>query len=156
MQRMTLEERFWSHVDQSGGNDACWNWQQSHDNRGYGRFKIILDGTLMRLTHRIAYRLAKGSVDGMCVCHRCDNKSCCNPKHLFLGTVADNNADKSAKGRATRGERSANAKLNDQLVRQIRQLHAEGNRRIEISRRLSINPGTVGNVINRRRWAHVI
>lgn len=78
----------------------------------------------------------------MCVLHRCDNPPCCNPRHLFLGTVADNNADMRAKGRAsgnrTRGEANHRARLTDDQVRGILSMAAAG----VPQRRIAANFGT--------------
>lgn len=69
----------------------------------YGYGNILHRGKVM-LTHRVAYELAHGvELEGMVVCHKCDNPPCINPEHLFLGTHADNVHDKMEKGRQTRG-----------------------------------------------------
>ncbi len=92
-----LEERFWSKVDVRG-EDECWNWQAAKDERGYGR--VGTEPGSVALSHRMAYQLHTGlAAEGKFVCHRCDNPSCCNPKHLFIGTPLDNNRDMYAKGR---------------------------------------------------------
>src|ERR1700680_5052102 len=77
-----LSERFWSHVDQSGGPDACWPWLISFAQFGYGQFCI--EKGKMERSHRVAYALTFGAIpEGMCVLHRCDNPACCNPAHLW-------------------------------------------------------------------------
>jgi hypothetical protein len=72
---------------------GCHVWTSTLATGGYGRVLVS--------AHRLAWELAHGPIpDGLLVLHRCDNPPCCNPEHLFLGTVADNMADKTAKGRA--------------------------------------------------------
>jgi hypothetical protein len=113
-------DAFWSRVD-VGGPDDCWNWQGSYGKKnGYGL--LSLRHGVMISAHRFAYMLARGEPipDGLCVCHRCDNRLCCNPAHLWLGTYLDNNRDKSKKGRSRGG---APRKITDDQIAAIRQMY---------------------------------
>jgi len=97
---MTLEQRFWRKVDRRGP-DECWPWTGGKTPCGYGLIRSSGHGHL-RQTHRVSWILANGSIPrGMCVLHSCDNPPCCNPAHLWLGTHAENMADRDAKGRGT-------------------------------------------------------
>ena len=93
-------ELFWSQVDQSGGADACWEWQGQRNAKGYGVFSLLGETG----AYRVAYRLIKGDIaPAMRLLHSCDNPPCCNPAHLTEGTHLENMLDKIAKGRQWRG-----------------------------------------------------
>ena len=99
-------------------SNGCWIWQRGKHSLGYGC--MMFEGRIC-WTHRLAYTLFKGEIpERKCVCHHCDNPSCCNPDHLFLGTSRDNTKDRHAKGRDAYGERNGNAKLTDKDVEEIR------------------------------------
>ena len=93
-----------------GEDDACWEWAGSKNPCGYGHYRAPRCGrakTNIR-SHRVAYELRVGPIPrGLHVLHTCDNRACCNPAHLWLGTHADNMRDKGEKGRAFRGAAKA-------------------------------------------------
>lgn len=90
-----IEAQFWIKTLKKGPND-CWEWLGALDTSGYGILRI---NDKLWKTHRYSYQLHKGPIGNLCVLHTCDNPSCVNPKHLFLGTASDNAKDRDKKNR---------------------------------------------------------
>lgn len=153
----TPESRFWAYVvtaDRTGKGD-CWCWVGPKDKDGYGHFSIGPHKEAKRIrAHRFSYTLHYGAIpEGLSILHNCDNPPCCNPRHLKIGTAADNHADCIRRGRKpkgathwmkinpekirrgddsfsrkhperlARGERIGVAKLTESKVRQIREMY---------------------------------
>jgi hypothetical protein len=103
----SLEERFWSKV-RRGTKFECWEWQAARNDDGYG---LCRGGSRsIEGAHRVSWRLANGEIpEGQQILHRCDNRACVNPAHLFLGSQQDNIADMLAKGRHVKRGKKAQA-----------------------------------------------
>jgi hypothetical protein len=133
---------------------GCWVWTGNLDSKGYGRIRHKGQG---QLVHRVAYDLSVGEIpEGLWVLHRCDNASCINPAHLFLGTPQDNVDDMIAKGRNAppqRGEGNGMAILTADQVQAIRRLIAEGWRSCDLARHFGVSPGAVCHIKSGRTWA---
>lgn len=136
-------------------NGGCWLWSGATLGRpGYGNLPIKGRPTAASRASWIAHY---GDVPaGKMVCHKCDQRLCCNPAHLFLGSQTDNMRDMVAKGRgnAARGTASGNAKLNDDAVRQIRTLAGRESIR-SIARRFNVDPMTIRAIVTGKTWRHV-
>lgn len=146
-------------VDKRGPDD-CWNFKGNTPGFGHGMITVHEGRRQSRVVraHRVAWELAYGPIPkGMCVCHRCDNPACCNPAHLFLGTVGDNNRDRHAKGRTVlpRGEHHGNAKITADDVREMRRRWAAGESFSALGRAFGVDYSNVSLIVKRKAWAHV-
>lgn len=152
---LTADEvsRFLSHVDRSSGPDGCWPWRIHRDPKGYGTMKVRRRNLF---AHRIAFTVAndRAPSSSELVLHRCDNPPCCNPRHLFLGTQADNMADMWSKGRGARlsGEQHSRARLTLPDVIEIRRLRAEGWSTPRLAKRFGLNNAYVWRLVRGEYW----
>lgn len=152
----SFPERFWSGVDKRD-SDGCWPWTRTVGNHGYG---AIFKGKQLR-THRIAYELSNGKIpEGMCVLHKCDNRKCCNPSHLFLGTHLDNIADMVAKSRNNCGklqpDRKRRVKLTEQIAKKIIQKYKTGKCLMtHLAKEYGMHPRTVNRIVRGQKWPHL-
>lgn len=138
----------------------CWNWTGSKRG-GYGRLVIgsRTSGTRKSVSaHRLSHELFIGQIpEGLEVCHRCDNRACVNPDHLFAGTKQENMDDREAKGRNNppRGEKNGSSKLTEKDVISMRRLRASGWIYSEIARRFGVCKKTAMQACKGEIWAHV-
>lgn len=179
--------RFWAKVDKNGPVPQhrpelgqCWIWTAAKDRLGYGRLGVRWPVKRSVLAHRISYALNFGEIPetgghhGTCVCHHCDNPSCVNPRHLFLGTMTDNMSDKVRKGRQARGDSSGarakpesrprgarhhNSKLSDEAVAEIRSAYggrwADGPTLDSLAEKFGVSRSTVADAVKGACWKHV-
>lgn len=134
--------------------DDCIIFSGCKDKLGYGKMKR--DRKVV-YAHRYAYQQEHGEIPhGLLVCHRCDNPSCVNPKHLFLGTNLENTRDRVAKGRskggAAGGEMNANAKLTKDQVDEIRASIISGKNNSEIARLYNVHHATISCIRLGKTW----
>lgn len=147
---VTLAERFLAKVDKSG---ECWLWTGCLDKDGYGKFRI--KKKIFR-THRISYELYVEPIpDGLYVCHHCDNPSCVNPDHLFVGTSKDNMRDMISKSHNRKGQNNSNAKLTSKQVCEIRERIANGEKQITLAKEFGVVQTTVSSIKCRKRWKEI-
>lgn len=139
-----------------GHATPCWEWSGSRNEQGYG--EVWFDGKNRR-AHRFSFEVAFGEIiEGLCVCHKCDNPPCVNPDHLFLGTKKDNAQDASRKKRLKpqRGALHKKAKLTLEDVKYIRSHHVPnvvGYKRI--AKKFGVSESLIYRIVKRKNWAHV-
>ena len=129
---------------------GCWNWSGAKNDQGYGEFfcKELFKGVHTR-AHRVSYLIYNGEFSHKAyVCHKCDNPSCVNPDHLFLGTPFENSMDKTKK------QRNGNTKVTIEQVRQIKNKFRSGVRVKEIAKEYGLSDRYVREIRSgvKRTW----
>ncbi|MBU4154394.1 MAG: HNH endonuclease [Proteobacteria bacterium] len=144
-------EYVWNYINKKNEN-GCWNWTKQLVD-GYGAIQINCKAYK---AHRVVYELTYDLIpDGMHVLHSCDNRKCCNPKHLFLGTNKDNVNDKVKKDRQAKGEDN-HSKLTEEQVLEIRRLYSLGNySQKKLAKMFGVGHTIIGNIILRKKWKHI-
>lgn len=154
LKNLTTEERFFRQVQKH--SDGCWEWLGGKDRDGYPRMRSEVDGVLYKKAHRfsVAYFRGEHPVAGQNVCHTCDNPSCVNPDHLYVGSIAENQAEKWAKGRGkvSYGEQHYSTDLTEDDVRFIR---ASQERQEDLAKRFGVTQTTISDIRRRKSWRHV-
>jgi len=147
-----MDERFITKVNKTA---TCWLWTGGLDSWNYGNYR--LNGKCVK-AHRYSYMINKGNIpEGMLIRHTCDEPKCVNPSHLILGTHQDNMNDRNQRNRQARnkGEKSGNAKANNDIVKEIRILYGFGFTHIELANKYNIGRTSVGLIINKKAWSHI-
>ena len=140
---------------------GCWIWQKSFQTGGYGQ---LYCGGVKYLAHRLSYEIFKGEIPtdesyhGIECCHKCDNRKCVNPDHMFLGTHKENGKDAAKKGKMgpiSKGSLHGKSKLMEYQILEIREKHSKGYSMKELSKEYKVAYTTIRMIIVRRTWKHV-
>lgn len=145
--------QLYAHLDRAGG---CWEWKGNTNRHGYGQLQnrgLAKNGVR---AHVLSWVLHVGPVpSGMFVCHKCDNRRCSRPDHLFLGTCADNMADMVRKGRSRFGIKNHNAKFTEADVLEIVQALLNGERVTDIAIRFGCGTSRISTIKAGKSWKHL-
>lgn len=167
--KKTIQQKLHEKADCSNP-DACWIWKGQKNTKGYGEIEVEYKRVgpdkwrpVRKRAHRASYEFHCGPIPaGMMVCHHCDTPLCINPKHLFVGTARDNFNDMRSKGRenyrssAHPGENNPNAKLTNEIVRQIRKTRLEeGLSYSKLGARFGIEKKHAHEIVTGLLWSHV-
>lgn len=150
-------EHFWNNVRKDPVT-GCWNWKGNMFANGYGQFKqILFNGGVPLAASRAAWMLFRNADLGRWdfVCHRCDNRRCVNPDHLFLGSGKDNMQDAKEKRRINHGEDRPQSKLTENDVREARCLRQGGMGWMALAKKYDVAQWCIISAVTGKTWSHV-
>jgi len=134
-------------------NNSCILWNGKPNVFGYGTICIL---NKRCVAHRISYMIFKGEIPkDLVICHKCDNRKCVNPDHLFVGTKYQNSQDMVNKKRQAYGNRHGNHKLNDNDVKKIKSLLQNNVDKNEIAKIFKVKRPAIHSISTGRTWKHV-
>lgn len=139
-------------------NSGCWLWTASCRSGGYGQIADE-DGRIIG-AHQASYLIHKGEYKSLHVCHHCDNPLCVNPDHLFLGTMKDNLADMTRKGRRRsnppKGSKNKQSRLTEEEVKEIRIIYSKGCvSHQNLADMYGVSKRNITVILNRKGWKHI-
>ena len=144
-----VRERFWSKVKR-GAENECWPWTAGLSFHGYGHFGL---GNRNWRANRVALLITKGPIPAdMHALHTCDNRACCNPSHLFAGTVQQNNAQRDAQLKCTKGEKHHSARLTEP---QVLEILASKERVGILAKRYGVYSSAIYDIWRGTTWKHL-
>lgn len=145
------EERFWHYVDKKMDHE-CWNWTGARLKGGYGQ--IGINNKIIQV-HRFSWELHFGEIPkNLCVLHKCNNPSCVNPNHLYLGTNKDNSEYMVECNRQAKGENNGRSKLTESQVKEIRNLKGQLSIR-KIAKIFNVDNTTISEIHRNQIWKHI-
>lgn len=150
----------WNAKVNRSGQDECWLWTGSQDGHGYGTLARG-HGRGPAKAHRVSWEIHNGPIlGGLWVLHRCDNPTCVNPSHLFLGDQKANMRDASEKGRmpgngVTKGEAHHRTTLTSAQVIEMRRRHGLGQSQVSLAIDFGITQTGVSLIVRRKTWKHI-
>lgn len=151
-----MKIRFWRYVKKT---PKCWIWIGAKDKRNYGRIHKSGTANISILSHRYSWEINRGKIpNGKHALHKCDNQSCVNPRHLYIGTHQDNMRDaiKRDQFNPTKGIQNPNHKLTDEMVREIRNFYIPKiTPRKMFSDKFGVTESIISSVYNRKAWKHL-
>lgn len=153
------QQRFWKYVNKLGslplhvdGLSNCWEWTAHVEKIGYGVFSA--EGRAQK-AHRVSWKIHVGEIPpGLFVLHKCDNRKCVRPDHLFVGSQKENMQDAKAKKRTNcpRGSKHLFARFTEDQITEIRKSELN---QTDLAKKYNVWQGTISSIISKKTWKHV-
>lgn len=146
---LPIERRFWKKVEICADTEKCWDWAGRLNPNGYAQIRINKKSVYV---HRLAYLLTRKQLPDLEIMHSCDNRKCCNPRHLTAGTHQENMAQQKARNRQAKGEAHGGAKLTIADVQCIRNLAEQKTPLKSIAEKFAVSASNISHIVKRKLW----